>query len=424
MKILITNAIICDPQSAFNGKKCDLLINNGFIEDITLSTKSITDKTIKQFDANGANISGGWFDMRAALREPGFEFKEDLTSAANAAIAGGFTSIACIPSTQPTIQTKADIEYVLNKAEKLSIHIFPYGAITKNREGMDMNELFDMHQAGAVGFTDGNRSIADAGVMLRAIMYGKIFGGLLLNHCEDANLTVGGNMHEGEMSTSLGLKGITNIAEELIITRDIELAKYADAAIHISHISSKGSVDIIRKAKKQNIKVTCDVAVANLIFTDESLVDFDSNFKLTPPLRSKADQKALWDGLIDGTIDCIVTDHHPQDIEHKDVEFDYAAQGMIMLQTAYSLLNMHAPKNFDNNILVQTLSINPRKILKLNAIKIEKGEKAELTIFNAKTKWMYDVKSNQSKSKNSPVLNTELTGKVIAIINKDKFIKI
>ncbi len=423
MKLLITNAIVCDPQSAFNGKKCDLLINNGIIEDIKLSSKNNFDAISKTFDAKGAFISPGFFDMRAALCDPGFEFKEDITSAANAAAAGGFTSIACLPTTQPPIESKADIEYIYRKAESVPVNIFPYGAITKNRKGAEMNELFDMHKAGAVGFTDGNKTIDDAGVMLRVLLYGKIFGSLMLNHCEDKDISAGGLMHESTMSTSLGMKGITPIAEELIIIRDIELAKYAEAPIHISHISSKGSVEIIRKAKKQGAKITCDVAVANLIFTDEKLKSFDSNYKLTPPIRSLSDQKALWEGLIDGTIDCITTDHHPEDDEHKNVEFEYASFGMIQLQTAFSLLNMYAPKTFTTDKLVQCLSINPRNILKLNNIKIEKGCKAELTIFDTNTTWMYDKKNNRSKSKNSPVLNTELKGKAIAIINKDQLIK-
>jgi dihydroorotase len=377
----------------------------------------------KVFDANGAFISPGWFDMRAALREPGYEFKEDLHSAAQAATAGGFTGIACLPDTLPAIQTKSDIEFIYRKAEELPVHIFPYGAITRNRSGEELNELFDMHQAGAIGFTDGNKSIAHAGVMLRALMYGKIFDGLICSHCEDADIAAGGRMHEGAMSTSLGLKGITPIAEELMIIRDLELAKYAGSPVHIAHISSKGSVDIIRKAKKQGVPVTCDVAVANLIFTDEELKDFDSNYKLTPPLRGKSDQKALWEGLMDGTIDCIVTDHHPEDPEHKEVEFEYAAPGMIQLQTAYALLNMKAPKTFTTDMLVQAISINPRHILGLDPLKIEKGARAELTVFDANHKWTYDVTTNRSRSKNSPVLHTELTGKAIAIVNKDQFFR-
>lgn len=422
MKLLLTNANIIDVQSAFHTKKCDILINNGFIEDIQPSSKKAFPTTLKTFDCKGASVSPGWADMRAALREPGFEYKEDLASAARAAVAGGYTIITCLPSTQPTLQTKADIEFVYRKAESLPVHILPYGALSKNREGVDMNELYDMFQAGAVAFTDANKPVSDAGLMLRALQYSNIFGGLVMSHADDTSLSAGGRMHEGPMSTSLGLKGIPPIAEELMVVRDLELAKYANAPVHIAHLSTKGSVEAIRKAKKQGIRVTCDVAVANLCFTDEHLSSFDSNYKLTPPLRSKADQKALWDGLMDGTIDCIVSDHHPEDIEHKQVEYEYAAQGMIMLQTAYSLLNQHAPKGFTEEMLVNALAVNPRMILK-QSLTISKGSEAELTLFDSKQTWNYSDSNNLSRSKNSPVLNTTLTGKILGVITKDQFYK-
>lgn len=422
MKILLTNAHIVDAQSAFHTKKCDILINNGTIEDIQPSSKKAFSSSVKSFDCKGASVSPGWADMRAALREPGYEFKEDLASAAKAAIAGGYTLITCLPSTQPAIQTKADIEFVYRKAESLPVHILPYGALSKNRDGVDMNELYDMFKAGAVAFTDANKPVSDAGLMLRALQYSKIFNGLVMTHADDTSLSSGGRMHEGVMSTSLGMKGIPAIAEELMIVRDLELAKYADAPLHIAHISTKGSVELIRKAKKQGIRVTCDVAVANLCFLDEHLSTFDTNYKLNPPLRTRADQKALWEGLTDGTIDCIVTDHHPEDIEHKQVEYEYAAHGMIMLQTAYALLNQNAPKNFTEEMLVNALSIRPRAILK-RSLTVGKGSPAELTIFDAKQTWSYSDANNFSRSKNSPVLNTTLTGKVIGVITKDQFYK-
>jgi dihydroorotase len=422
MKLLLTNANIVDAQSSFHNKKCDILINNGLIEDIQLSSKKAFPIISKTFDCKGASLSPGWADMRAALREPGFEFKEDLDSAAKAAVAGGYTHITCLPSTQPTLQTKADIEFVYRKAENLPVYILPYGALSKNREGLDMNELYDMHKAGAVAYTDANKPITDSGLMLRALQYSKIFGGLVMSHADDVSLSAGGRMHEGPMSTSLGLKGIPPIAEELMVVRDLELTKYADGKIHIAHISTKGSVELIRKAKKQGVRVTCDVAVANLCYTDEQLSSFDSNYKLTPPLRSKSDQKALWDGLMDGTIDCIVSDHHPEDAEHKQVEYEYAAQGMIMLQTAYSLLNQYSPKGFTEEMLVNVLAIRPRNILN-QPLTISKGSKAELTIFDAKQTWNYSDSNNLSRSKNSPILNTTLTGKVLGVVTKYQFFK-
>jgi dihydroorotase len=422
MKLLLTNATIADPQSVFNEKKCDVLINNGIIEDIQPSSKKAFGGNFKTLDCKGAIVSPGWADMRAALREPGHEYKEDLASAAKAAVAGGYTIVACLPSTSPAIQTKADIEFIYRRAEALPVHILPYGALSKNREGNDLNELFDMHKAGAAGFTDANKAVDDSGLMLRSLMYSNIFNGLILSHADDSSLSNGGRMHEGNVSTGLGLKGIPSIAEELRVVRDLELAKYADAPVHFSHLSAKGSVELIRKAKKQGIRVTCDVAVANLCFTDESLTGFDSNYKLTPPLRGKADQKALWDGLVDGTIDCIVSDHHPEDPEHKEVEFEYASQGMIMLQTAYALINQHAPKGFTQEHLVKALATNPRNILK-QPLSIGKGAKAELTIFDPSQTWQYTNASNHSRSRNSPVLNATLTGKVIAVINKDQLFK-
>lgn len=424
MKILILNATVCDPQSALNSKKCDLLVSNGMIEDIQPSSKSFfKTSTVKSFDASGCMISPGWFDMRASLREPGLEFKETLESGAQAAAAGGFTSVACLPDTEPAMQSKADMEYVLRKSDTLPVHIFPYGAITKNRAGIELNELYDMHQAGAVAFSDGNRTITHAGVMLRAMQYAGNFGGLLMSHAVDPDIAAGGTMHEGQTSVRLGLKGIPNIAEEIMVARDIELIRYTGSALHFSHISSKGSVDLIRKAKKQGLPVTADVAVANLVFTDELLLTFDSNYKLSPPLRSKTDQKALWDGIADGTIDCIITDHQPEDTEHKDVEFEYSAPGMIQLQTAYSLLQMHKPASVPVETLVQALSINPRKILKQHPISVAKGNKAELTLFDPSGSWELNDKTNRSKSKNTPVWGTKLKGKVIAIINKDQLIK-
>jgi dihydroorotase len=422
MKLLLTNATIVDAQSAFHNKKCDVLVNNGLIDNIQLSSKKAFATSLKTIDCKGAFLSAGFADMRAALREPGFEYKEDLKSAAQAAIAGGYTIVACLPNTEPVLQHKSDIEFVYRKAEPLPIHILPYGALSKNRKGEDLNELFDLHKAGAVAFTDANKPISDAGLMLRALMYSKIFGGLVMSHADDVSLSIGGRMHEGEVSTSLGLKGIPSIAEELMVLRDIELAKYANAPIHFSHISTKGSVDLIRKAKKQGISVTCDVAVANLCFTDDALLGFDSNYKLTPPLRTKSDQKALWDGLVDGTIDCVVSDHHPEDIEHKNVEYEYAQQGMIMLQTAFSMLVQHAPKNFTMEHLVNVLATRPRQILKL-PLTIRKGAKAELTIFDPTQTWEYTEKNNRSRSKNSPVIKTKLTGKVIGVINKDQYFK-
>lgn len=422
MKLIISQVTVCDPQSAYHGKRCDVFLQNGLIHEISPAGK-MKQSGVKVLNAAGQTLSPGFVDMRASLRDPGFEQKETLDSAARAASAGGYTALACLPNTKPTLQTKADIEFILRKADALPVHIFPYGAITHNREGHEMNELYDMHQAGAVGFTDGNKTIMQAGIMERAMQYATIFNSLILAHAEDASIAGSGMMHEGEVSTRLGLKGIPNIAEELIVNRDIELARYTRARIHISHISSKGSVDLIRKAKKSKLPVTCDVSIANLIWTDAELEDFNSHFKLTPPLRGPEDQKALWDGLADGTIDCIVSDHAPEDPERKDLEFEYAAQGMIQLQTLFTLLNMYAPKSVSQDIWIKALTASPRRILRLPEISIAKGSAAELCLYDTKANWNYTTKNNLSRSSNSPLLGQALKGKIIATFNKDQINK-
>jgi dihydroorotase len=420
MKLLLTNITVIDAESEFHQKRCDILVQQGIIAEVHLSSKKQHIASIKQVDCSEVFVSPGFADMRASLREPGMEYKEDLQSAAKTAVAGGYTIIACLPDTHPVIQHKASIEFVYSKAEQLPVHILPYGALSKNCAGIDLNELYDMHQSGAVGFTDANTPIQDAGLMLRALQYSTIFGGLIFSHPDEVALSATGKMHESETSTALGLKGIPAMAEDLMVMRDIELAKYANAAIHVSHLSSKGSVELIRKAKKQGVKISCDVSVANLCYTSDDLITFDSTFKVVPPLRSNADKKALWDGIADGTIDCIVSDHQPEDIEHKQVEFDYALPGMIMLQTAFSLAVANAPKSVTLEQLVKAFSSNPRKLLKRPLV-IQKGAPAELTLYNPKLSWEYNENNNYSKAKNSPVLGKTLLGKIIAVINKNQF---
>lgn len=422
MKLIISQVIVQDIHSPYHGKRCDVLIKDGFIDKITSGGK-MKAAGVKLLNGNGCELSPGFVDLRASLRDPGFEQKENLESAAKAASAGGFTGVASLPNTIPAIQTKTDIEYVLRKSETLPVHIYPYGAITRNRAGEELNELFDMHQAGAKGFSDGNKTIMAAGLMERAMQYSTLFGSLIVSHAEDKSIAGSGMMHEGPVSTGLGLKGIPNLAEELIVNRDIELARYTNSRLHIAHVSSKGSVDLIRKAKKAKLNITCDVAVANLVWTDEALHDFDSLFKLTPPLRGRDDQKALWEGIADGTIDCIVSDHSPEDPEHKDVEFEYAAHGMIQLQTLYPLLAMYAPKNIKREQWIQAITHQPRKILGLTPVVLQEGSPAELCLHQPESGWVYQAKNNHSRSSNSPLLNNTLTGKIVATVNKNRLYK-
>ncbi len=423
MEILILNATVCFPASPFFNKVCDILIFDNHIDTIVLSSKKSflnTQKYKQVIDAKKANLLPSLVCLRTHSSDPGNEHKETLASLAQTANAGGFSIVCVLPDSEPTISSKSAVEYVINQSKNLPVTLLPFGTLSNKMEGKEMSEMYDMHLAGAIGFTDANHAVKNSSLMLRALQYAQIFGAKVFTHAEDLNLSNGGRMHEGNTSVLLGLKGIPSITEELAIKRDIELAKYTNSSIHFSHISSKVSVEIIQKAKKKGLPITCDVAIANLCYTDTDLVDYNSNLKLNPPLRSKEDRKALWNGLIDGTIDAIVTDHLPQNTELKEVEFEYADEGMIMLQTALPLLIANAPNNFDTDLLVQKLSTNPRTILNKPIPVFEKGEAADFIIFDANKKWTLNDKTNFSKSRNSMVYNKELHGKVIATYYKNK----
>lgn len=423
MKVLLQNAFVCHPHSPFHSKICDISISEkGIIETIELASKrgKTAPKGYTLIDCKKAVLAPAFMDMRCHLADPGYEHKETLETAARAGIAGGYSALACLPDTLPVTDAKTQVRYIRSKSKSLPLNIYPYGSISSEMKGIELSELFDMHQSGAIGFTDADRGISNAGLMSRALLYAKIFGGLILSHAEDKSLSNGSSIHEGTVSTYLGLKGAPAMAEEVMLQRDLELARYTESHIHFSHISSKKSVDIIRKAKKQGLPVTCDVAVANLCFTDEALISYDSNYKVNPPLRSKEHQKALWEGLTDGTIDAIVSDHKPQNDELKTVEFEYAADGMIMLQTSLSLLLLHKPESLSLSTLIEKLSITPRHICNLPIPGFEKGAEAEWVLFDPLQKWSYTEENNRSLSGNSPVMGLTLTGKVLAVYAKNR----
>lgn len=420
MKLLISNAQVCDIQSPFHGKICDILVSGGVIEQITISAKKANGaelKGLKQLNAKGLLLFPGLFDMRADFCDPGNEHKETLQSGAKLALAGGFTDVAILPSTTPARDSKIGIDYVVKQSNNLPINLYPYGCLSQNRDGIEMAELYDMKLAGAIGFTDGNRPIANSGLLLRTLIYNKIFNGLALVLADDANISAGGKMHEGDTSMVLGLKGIPSLSEEIMIQRDIELVKYSEGRLHFSAITTKGAVDVIRKAKKQGLKVTADVAFANLCFADTNLLDYDANFKLVPPLRSKADQKALWDGVQDGTIDAIVSNHLPQNKENKEVEFEYAQPGMISLQVLLPILLANKSASVELSSVIRALSAGPRNLLELPKIIIEKGAVASLTLFNSNKSWVFN--NNFSKSENTPFLKQKIQGAVAHVVCKN-----
>ena len=415
MNLLVQHVIIADPQSKFNKQQCDVRIEGGKIKSIG---KLSPEKNETVFDAEGAFLSPGFFDLNCVAGDPGFETKEDIETLTAAAKAGGFTGLALLPQASPVVQSKSQVEYIINKAKNNLVDVLPVGAISQNREAKELAELFDMQRAGAVAFSDGDRAIQDDGFMSRALQYAKGFDALLMVYPENKSIAGKAQITESKNSVLLGMKGLPPLAEEMHIARDIFLATYNETKIHISNISTAGSVALIRKAKKDGVQISCDVTAHHLVFTEELLVDFDSNYKVKPPLRSKADIKALIAGLKDGTIDAITSQHRPEEIEFKNVEFEIAHYGIIALQTVLPLL---IKAGLDSNLIVEKLSINPRKLLNLNSSIIEEGIEANFTVFATDKKWLYNSNTNYSKSANNPLLGTELTGKVILVYNNNQY---
>ena len=418
MNLLVKGITIVDPNSEFNLQICDVRVENGKI--VAIESALSAKKGEELVEAKGAILNPGFFDLNCMIGDPGLETKEDIQTGTAAAQAGGFTGVAVLPNTKPVVQSKGEVAYILNKAKNNLVDVFPIGAISKDLEGKEIAELFDMKNAGAVAFSDGSKAISDDGFVSRAMQYALGFGGLLMLYPENKAIAGKAQVNESANNVLLGMKCVPALAEEMQIARDIFLATYHHAPIHISNVSTAGGVALIKKAKKDGVKISCDVAAHQLVFTEELLNDFDSNYKVKPPLRSKADNKALIAGLKDGTIDAICSQHRPHEIEFKDVEFEIAAYGIIALQTVLPLL---LKGGLDTALIVEKLAINPRKLLNLPIPVIKVGEKANFTIYNPTTEWMYNAASNFSKSNNSPLLGKTLKGKVVLVYNNNQFQK-
>jgi dihydroorotase len=416
MNLLIKSATIIDPNSPFNQQIADLLIEKGHISQI--ATEIEADAEI--IDAEGKYISPGFFDLNCNIGELGLETKEDLYTGTRAAAAGGFTGVVLMPNTIPPVHSKAEIEYLMNRAKKNLVDVYPLGAISHKREGKDLAEMYDMYLSGAKAFTDGDRPVQDAGLMERALLYAQGFDALIFSYPEDTAIAGKAKVNEGEISTLLGMKGIPSLAEELMIARDLYLAEYTGSKIHFSTISTTRSVELIREAKRKGLEVTCDVAAHHLVLTDEALVGFDSQYKVKPPLRTQDDVEALLNGLIDGTIDAIVSQHTPHEVEFKNVEFEVAEYGIIGLQTA---LPLALKAGLDVNLIVQKLAIGPREILNIDIPAIAVGEPANFVLFDTSAEWEYNSKNNRSKSYNSPFMGQTLKGKVLLTFNNSQLYK-
>ena len=417
MIVLIRAAKVIDPNSKHNNKVVDILINNGIIQEIRKNINAPKGTNI--IEEKGIHVSPGLFDLHANFRDPGFEWKEDIKTGTLAAAKGGFTGVLSMPSTLPTTDTKSQVEYIQKISSDNVVNVYPAGSITKDLKGYELSEMYDMSRSGALAFTDDKNSIQHAGVMKLALLYAKNFGGIIMNQPNDKSISKDGQMNEGVISTVLGLKGIPSLAEELMIARDIKLVEYTKGRLHFSCISTAKSVELIRVAKKQGLNITADVAIHNLVLDETACEGFDTSYKLNPALRTQKDITALIKGLKDNTIDAISSDHTPEDIENKKVEFDNAEFGMISLQTAFSLAC-----KLENEIglegIIEKMAVNPRKLLGINVPDINTDKAANLCLFNPKNEWTLEEKNIVSKSKNTPFIGKTLKGKIIGVINNGK----
>lgn len=415
MEILIKSVEIIDRPSELHHKRRNILIKNGVITEIT--GRSISSPNV--INARNLIMSIGWCDMRSHFCDPGHEAKEDLESGRLAAAHGGFTDVVVQPNTTPVVASKNEISYLRSGNQNSLTQLHVIGAVTKDTKGTELTEMIDLHHAGAVAFSDGIESLWHTDVFGKALQYLQKFDGLLINRAEDKMLSAFGHMNEGLHSTLLGIRGIPKLSEELMVARDLALLEYYGGRLHFANVSSEVSLALIKAAKKKGLKVTCDVAAHQLLFDDSHLVNFDTNYKVNPPLRGPKTIKALVKGVKDGTIDVLVSDHRPEDEEGKKLEFDRAAFGMLGIQELGAMIQ-EISKQVDMDLLIEKITYQPRRLLGLEIPAIRKGQKAVLTLFDPSKKWFFDESSNQSKSRNSPNFGKELTGKAVAVFNNGK----
>jgi len=417
MNVLLKKIRLINPEQNLN-EVSDVLIIDGKIKEIG-NIKSIPN--IETFEFENAICSPGFFDMHVHFREPGYEQAETLESGALSAAAGGFTAVAIMPNTTPAIDNGDMIKSIKAKAENFLVDVHPIGAVTIKRKGERLAPLAEMAEEGAIAFSDDGVAVKTSKLLRYALEYSSMVNRTIIEHCEDESLA-GGAMNEGEVSTELGLPPVPSIAEELTIARDIIVAGYTQAPIHIAHISTKNSVEMIREAKRKGIKITAEVTPHHFTLTENALKSYDTNYKMNPPLRTEDDREEIIKGLKDGTIDVIASDHAPHASEDKEVEFTFAPNGIIGLETevGLALTELYHKNHLSIEDIIYKLAINPRKILNIPVPKIKVGEKAELTLFDKDKVWTVDFGKIKSKSKNSPFDKRLLTGKPLGVINNNQ----
>ena len=417
MKILLKNIHLVNPYTNVDEENTSLIIVNGKIEKIG-KLDSNDEKEAKVFDLKGKVVAPGFFDMHVHLREPGREDEETVVTGCNAAAYGGFTGVACMPNTEPAIDSAEVVNFILKQAKNHLVNVYPIGAATIGRKGEVISPMAELFEAGAVGFSDDGVAIKTASVLRRAMEYSSMYNTPIIEHCEDETLA-GGSMNEGINSTLLGLPPLSSVAEDLIVGRDILMAEYTGGRVHIAHISSKKSVELVREAKSRGIVVTAEATPHHFTLTDDAVKSYDTNTKMNPPLRTQSDLNAILDGLKDGTIDCIASDHAPHSIEEKEAEFQFAPNGVIGLETQIGLAfsELYHKKVLTLTQLVEKFAINPRKILNLSIPEFKVGETANLTILDPDAVWTVDISKFKSKSRNSPFNKRLLTGRAVGVIN-------
>ena len=415
MKLIIREAKIIDSQSSFHNQTVDLQIENGILTKI--GSKLSNENNFEELKLDNLHVSQGWFDSSVSLGEPGFEDRETIENGLNVAAKSGFTAIALQPNSYPIIDNQSQVNFVKTKAQNKATDLYPIGALTKNSEGKDLAELYDMKNAGAVAFGDYGKNLDNSNLLKIALQYTQDFDGLVIAFSQDANIKGNGVANEGIVSTRLGLKGIPNLAEELMVARNLFILEYTGGNQHIPTISTSKSVALIKEAKAKGLKVTCSVAVHHLVMTDEKLDGFDTRYKVSPPLRNEVDRKALLEGVLDGTIDMITSDHNPIDIEHKKMEFDLAKNGTIGLESAFGSLLTVLPLE----VVVSKLT-SGKSLFGIENQIINEGSKATITLFNPSNESVFTKENILSKSKNSAFIGQPMKGKVYGIVNNKQLI--
>jgi dihydroorotase len=419
MQLLIKQAKIVDSRSEHHNKTVDLLIENGFITAIDTNIEA---KDAQLITADNLHVSAGWVDIFADYREPGYEHKETIATGLAAAAKGGYTDVLILPNTNPVVSTKSIVQYLLQRSAGKPVNLHPCGSATHNAEGKTLAEMMDMRANGAIAFTDGWKPIQNAGLMQKALEYIKAFNGIILQMPVDEALAEGGLMHEGPISTCLGMAGIPALAETLMVHRDIELLRYTSSRLHITGISAAQSVEKIRAAKQEGLQISCSVTPYHLALIDEALSTYKSVYKVSPPLRSEADRQALITGLKDGTIDCIASHHRPHDWDAKTKEFEYAADGMNVQEMAFNIVWDAIGEQISLDTVIHALSIAPRSIFGLPVNVIGKTGKAALTLFSPGGNTTHANDNITSLSRNNPFIGKEMKGKVLGIINNNTFV--